>query len=272
MRSVGVDVADTKSSPVDVVTEADRACEELIRERLLGDRPDDGFLGEEGDDIAGTSGIRWIVDPIDGTVNYLYRIPAYAVSVAVVTGDPTVPGAWSPLAGCVVAPALGELWTAGAGLGTRHASAGRGAPGLAGQGGPTGQGEVAWAEHPLQLSEPPPLASSLVGTGFGYSAQRRAGQAAVFARLLPRIRDIRRGGSAALDLCSVATGQLDAYYERGVNAWDIAAGWLIVTEAGGAVTGLDDGPPDRGFILAAAGPLHGALRAALISAGGADIV
>jgi myo-inositol-1(or 4)-monophosphatase len=204
MRDRGVDVADTKSSPVDVVTEADRACEELILERLLGARPDDGFVGEEGDDVAGTSGIRWIVDPIDGTVNYLYGLPNFAVSIAAARGDDVVAGVvLSP------GPALEYVGTLG--------------------GGATCNGV------PLQVRPTPSLEQSLVATGFGYETAVRERQALSVARMLPQVRDIRRMGSCALDLCAVASGQVDAYVEEGPHVWDYAAGGLIAREAGATV-------------------------------------
>ena len=222
---------DTKSSPTDVVTQMDLAAEALLREILGTARPDDGMLGEEAGLTPGTSGLTWVLDPIDGTVNYLYGIPAYMVSVAVVTGDPTADGAWSPVAGCVHSPADGQTWTAGSGQGAF----------LDG--------------HRLHLGPPPPLAHALVATGFGYRAERRRSQARVVAELLPRVRDIRRFGCAALDLCMVATGRVDAYYERGLHAWDMAAARLVVTEAGGVVRGLGDLPPSQTMVIAGGTPL-----------------
>jgi myo-inositol-1(or 4)-monophosphatase len=224
-------VADTKSSLTDVVTAMDRAVEDLLVRRLLAARPDDGVLGEERGFRAGTSGVTWVLDPIDGTVNYLYGRPAYAVSVAAVCGDPRTPGHWWPLAGCVLAPVTGELWTAAAGLGARLDGA------------------------RLAVTATPALSQALIATGFGYRAVRRQSQARVLSQLLPRIRDIRRGGSAALDLCSVASGGADAYYERGVNIWDVAAAALVVIEAGGTFRGLGDTPPSTEMVLAAGQPL-----------------
>jgi myo-inositol-1(or 4)-monophosphatase len=201
MRERGVDVAGTKSSPIDVVTEADQACENLIRERLLGARPADGFIGEEGDDIGGTSGVQWIVDPIDGTVNYLYGLPHYAVSIAAARGDEIV-------AGVVLSPAEGLEYAATLGAGS------------------TCNGV------PLEVRRPPGLEQALVGTGFGYETSVRERQAYAVARMLPQVRDIRRRGSCALDLCAVAAGQLDAYVEEGPHIWDYAAGGLVAIEAG----------------------------------------
>lgn len=233
----------TKSSPTDVVTAMDRAVEELLRSRIRQERPQDAVLGEEGG-LAGPSGgspggLTWVLDPIDGTVNYTYGLPAFAVSVAVVSGDPRVPGAWTPQAGCVLQPgsrpAGDQVWTAARG-------AGASANGTA-----------------IRMPAPPPLGRALVATGFGYRAERRAGQARVVAALLPRIRDIRRIGSAALDLCWLAEGRLDAYYERGVNVWDIAAAALVVREAGGEVTGLRGAPASPETTVAAGRPLLGEL-------------
>lgn len=226
-RSEGVEVAASKSSVEDIVTFADRESEVLIRSRLAELRPDDGFYGEESGAEAGTSGLTWIVDPIDGTVNYLYGIPQYAVSIAVVEGDPD-PLTWRALAGAVVSPAIGETFTATVG------------------GGAFLDGSAITVAPAVDLSQ------ALVGTGFAYLADIRAEQALVLGGLLHRVRDIRRMGSAALDLCSVACGRLDAYYERGLSPWDHAAGALIASEAGARVAGMDGAPASREFILAAA--------------------
>jgi myo-inositol-1(or 4)-monophosphatase len=208
-----VAVAGTKSSATDVVTAMDLAVEELIRGRLAELRPDDGVLGEERGLEPGPSGLTWVVDPIDGTVNFLYGLPSHAVSVAVVSGDPD-PARWTMLAGCVHNIPDGTTWTAGAGAGARQD--GRRLPRLADRG----------------------LTDALIGTGFGYRADRRAAQGRVAAALLPRVRDLRRMGAASVDLCLVASGALDGHYERGLNPWDMAAGALLVVEAGGVVTGL----------------------------------
>ncbi len=226
----GVEVAATKSSATDVVTAVDREVEQLLRTRLADLRPQDGFLGEEDGHESGTSGLTWVIDPIDGTVNFLYGIPAWAVSVAVVRGEPD-PRTWTALAGCVHAVPTGTTWTAGRGHG-------------AWRNGTRLRSRVAVA-----------LGQALVGTGFGYTAERRAEQAAVVARLLPRVRDIRRFGSAAIDLCLVADGTLDAYYERGLNPWDMAAGALVVGEAGGAVRGLRGAPASGDMVVAGPGDL-----------------
>ena len=215
-RSSAADQVDTKSSPVDVVTAVDRASEALIVDRLLGARPDDAVLGEEGASREGTSGVRWVVDPIDGTVNFLYGLPAYAVSIAAeVDGRTEV--------GVVLNVATGELFTA-----VRGEGAWLTAPGAAAQ--------------QLSGSRPVDLARSLVATGFSYGAEERRAQGAVVARLLPEVRDVRRVGCASLDLCGAAAGRVDAYYERGLKPWDHAAGALVAEEAGLVVTGLGGRP------------------------------
>lgn len=229
----GVEVLDAKSSPTDVVTAADHAVEELLVTALAEARPDDGLLGEEGGASQGTSGVRWVVDPIDGTVNYLYGIPQWAVSIGVEDGDGTV-------VGVVFDPAKGELW---------QAVRGRGA---------TLDGT------PVRCSGATDLAQALVGTGFGYDARRRAAQARALPDLLPRVRDIRRLGSGALDLCSVAAGRLDAYYEQGLSPWDLSAGRLIAREAGALVTGLRGKDAGYDLVLAAAPGVHAALHDLLV--------
>ena len=246
-RPEHLEVARTKSSATDVVTEMDQRAQDLIRDRLGRARPQDAFLGEEEGGADGGSGLTWVVDPIDGTVNYLYGIAAYAVSVAAVVGDPTVPGGWAPVAGAVVNPTSGEVF---------HAHAGGGA----------------WLEdgeqppRRLELGEGPVLGRALAGTGFGYDPVRRAWQAQVLLRVVPQVRDIRRIGSAALDLCAVACGTLDCYFERGLNPWDMAAAWLVLTEAGGVVTGMAGGPPDGDMVLAAPPGLHEQLAEAVAAA------
>ena len=211
----------TKSSPTDLVSAADVAAEQLIREALLTARPDDGMLGEEGSDTPGTSGLRWIVDPLDGTTNFLFGIPQWGVSIAVEDESGT-------LAGVVYDPMRDECW-----------SAVRGSA-------PTLNGE------PLQRPERTGgLANALVCTGFGYDADVRAAQAEGVTRLLPRVRDIRRLGSCALDLAWTAAGRYDAYYERGVKLWDIAAGELICASAGLHTRRLPPAPPAESGILAA---------------------
>lgn len=225
-RAEGVRVAASKSSLEDVVTDADRESEALIRSLIAEARPDDGFLGEESGAEQGTSGLTWVVDPIDGTVNYLYGIRQYAVSIAVVEGEPD-PATWRALAGVVVNPATDEVFAAAAG------------------GGATLNGE------PIRVASPVDLSQALVGTGFGYLATRRVEQARLLLDLVAHVRDIRRQGSAALDLCAVAAGRLNAYYERGLNPWDHAAGSLIAAEAGARVRGRGGAPAGVEFLLAA---------------------
>ncbi|RAY10902.1 inositol monophosphatase [Actinomadura craniellae] len=214
----------TKSSPTDVVTQMDQAAERLIVERIRAVRPDDGFLGEEGAASGGSSGVRWIVDPIDGTVNYLYDLPDWAVSIAAEVDGRVV-------AGAIEMPRRGETYTAALGRGALLHTA-------------TGTVE-------LRVNAEVPLDRALVATGFGYAAERRAHQAAVLTEVLPRVRDIRRGGSCCVDMCALATGRVDAYYERGTQRWDIAAGSLIVEEAGGRVGGLAGAAAGPEFTLAA---------------------
>ncbi len=196
-----VRVADTKSSTVDVVTDTDHESERLLRRLLLEARPDDSIMGEEGEDHLGSSGVRWILDPVDGTVNFLYGIPEYAVSVAAEVDGEVV-------AGAVVNAATGVEYAAARGSGSTRDG------------------------RPLRVRPAPPVAERLVLTGFGYRAEVRAGQAERVARMLPRVRDVRRMGSCALDLCHVAEGSADGYVEEGPNLWDHAAGSLVATEAG----------------------------------------
>jgi myo-inositol-1(or 4)-monophosphatase len=228
-RREGVEVAATKSTVVDVVTEADREVELLIRGRIADARPGDGILGEEGGGQTGTSGLTWVVDPIDGTTNYLYGIPHYAVSIAVVEGEPDTQ-TWVDAVGVVHNPASGELYAAAAGGGATLVSTG--------------------STTELRVADAVPLAQALVGTGFAYASEMRGVQGAIATRLLPLIRDIRRLGTASLDLGFVAAGRLNAYYERTLSPWDHAAGAIIAREAGAVVKGLGDAAPSRDFIIA----------------------
>ncbi len=250
------EVVATKSSPTDIVTEADQAAEALIRDLIAEARPGDRILGEEGGETgsrsgpggtAGPGGVRWIVDPLDGTVNYLYGLPDWAVSIAAEV-DGTV------VAGAVFVPRRDELYSARAGGGAWLSS-----------GALDWRGEDTRSPVRLACNRDVPLAQALVATGFGYESGRRQVQADVLRAVLPRVRDIRRGGSAAADLCSVASGTVDAYYERGVNLWDIAAGGLVATEAGAQLTGLHGRPPSPSMTIAAAPPLHGELHDLLAS-------
>jgi len=218
-----VDVAATKSSDTDVVTELDRRCEQLIRDRILSARPDDGFLGEEGAGATGSSGVEWVVDPIDGTVNFVYGLGAYAVSIAARVDGEVV-------AGFVADIPRERSWGAIRGAG-------------------------AWRydgddRHMLRAPEPTSVAHTLVATGFNYVPEVRARQAQAVARLLPHVRDIRRIGSAAIDLCTMAEGGFDAYVEEGLHPWDLAAGGLVAAESGLELQGLD-GPPDVRLVMVA---------------------
>ncbi len=232
---------DTKSSDTDPVTEVDREVETMVVEALLRARPDDGVVGEEGASRPGTTGVRWLIDPIDGTVNFLYGIPGCNVSVAAELDGRIV-------AGAVVDPLHGDVFAAARGHGaTRNGVA-------------------------LTAAAPPDPARSLVGTGFGYDPERRRRQAEVLARVLPRVRDIRRVGAAAVDLCWVACGRLDGYWEMGLQSWDWAAGGLVAEEAGVVVGTVDDRPlpgalPDACIVAAAPG-LFGPLRDLVAEAGG----
>lgn len=240
--------ADSKSTATDMVTEFDRASERRIVDGILAIRPDDGIVGEEGTGLAGTSGVDWVIDPIDGTTNFVYGLPGYAVSVAA-----TVDGA--ARVGAVYLPATDELFTAVAGAGARR-------NGL-----------------PIRCSTSADLATALVATGFSYDAARRAVQAGRVAILLPTVRDIRRLGAAAADLCHLAAGRLDAYFEHGLGPWDYAAGALIASESGCRIAGAGQrigstgsptlgagAPGDGGWVIAAAPGLFDHLTAALEAA------
>ncbi|MGO9904050.1 MAG: inositol monophosphatase family protein [Solirubrobacteraceae bacterium] len=209
-----------KSSPTDPVSDADLAAEAAIRRVLARERPRDSILGEEGGATGGEAELRWVVDPLDGTVNFLYGIPTFAVSVACEDGA-------GAIAGVVLDPLRDECFAA------------------------TRSGVATLNGEPIRASTRIELPSALVATGFAYDASVRALQAQVLARLLPRVRDVRRAGAAALDLCSCACGRLDAYYERGLNAWDHAAGSLICVRAGASVRRLEaQGPLPEGLVVA----------------------
>ncbi|MDO5534138.1 MAG: inositol monophosphatase family protein [Propionibacteriaceae bacterium] len=223
-------VAATKTSAVDIVTEMDRRSEDLAHRLLAQLRPDDAIVGEEGLDRAGSSGVTWLVDPIDGTVNYLYDNGEFAVSVAAVLGDAHTDGGFWPVAGAVCNPSTGELFWAGRGLGAHLDRAG--------------------TSRTLAAEPATTLADSLVGTGFAYDAGLRARQGVAVARLLPLVRDIRRHGAASLDLCAVAAGRLDCYYEANLNPWDHAAAWVVVEEAGLVVRGPRGGRPTNQLTMA----------------------
>jgi myo-inositol-1(or 4)-monophosphatase len=229
-----------KSTATDLVTQVDRRVERWLTEEIAAVRPDDAVLGEESGGRAGTSRVRWVLDPIDGTVNFVLGLPQFAVSVAAEL-DGTV------VAGAVMNPVSGELF---------HARAGGGA----------------WlGEQRLSGPREVPLARAVIGTGFSYDAAGRSRQIALVAELLPLIADIRRLGAASLDLCAVAAGRLDGYFEAGLNPWDYSAGALIAAEAGCAVTGLRGrGPSPR--LTAVAGPSLAAELFAVLERLGADDV
>ncbi len=245
MRGGGVHDIRTKSSDTDVVTSADTAAEELLRAQLADLRPGDAVLGEEGGGGAPEDGrVRWVLDPIDGTVNYLYGIPWYAVSVAA-----TLDGV--SIAGAVVEPASGRVWSAALGAG------------------------ASLDGHPLRVSGVDRLDRALVGTGFSYRSGLRERQGALAGALLPRARDLRRFGSAALDLCAVAAGWLDGYYEHAIQPWDWAAGALIASEAGALVRPPSPAPAGDArtgtpMILAAAPGLFDELDRVLADLGAAS--
>jgi myo-inositol-1(or 4)-monophosphatase len=235
LRDVARTDVGTKSSATDMVSDADRSSERLIVERILAARPDDAILGEEGGERPGTSGVRWVVDPLDGTTNYLYGQPGFCVSVGIEADGASV-------VGVVYDPSHDDLFVAARGRGATRNGA------------------------PVRVTDKADLATALIGTGFNYGAQERAAQGRVIAHVLPRVRDIRRRGAAALDLCWVACGRLDAYFERGLQAWDMAAGDLIVREAGGVTSTIEGGPAVPGSMLAATPALEAPLRALLRSA------
>jgi myo-inositol-1(or 4)-monophosphatase len=232
-RPLDLDVLSTKSSPTDVVTIMDRAAEKVVLDGLASARPDDAVISEESGGSEGSTGVSWLVDPLDGTVNYLYGIPHYAVSIAAaVDGTPTC--------GAVVDVERGLTYTAVAGRGSHVDGV------------------------PIRCSDQTDPAFALVGTGFNYEVELRTRQAAAMSRVLPAVRDIRRAGSAALDLCAVACGQLDAFFEAGMYPWDWAAGGLIAREAGARVDGLVGKPPGRNTTLAANPALFDALHELLV--------
>lgn len=242
-RAGHIEVASTKSSDVDVVTAVDKESEEFLYTRLRELRPGDGFLGEEGQVEESTTGITWVVDPIDGTVNFLYNIPHYAVSIAAVTGDPS-PGSWQVEAGAVFNPATGELF---------HAARGEGA---------------FLGERRLEIGPPPPMNLALLATGFAYSTAMRKEQVRILSQLIGEVRDIRRMGTASLDFAAVAAGRVDVYFERTLSPWDHAAGELMVTEAGGIITGIRDLPQGREGIFAGHPTLVTQLKARISEVGG----
>ncbi|MFN8053320.1 MAG: inositol monophosphatase family protein [Acidimicrobiales bacterium] len=233
---------DTKSTATDMVTDVDRASDRLIRELLADARPDDGVITEEDTEITGTTGVVWIADPIDGTTNFVYDHPPYTVSIAAVVDG-------MPIAGAVVEISADDRYHAALGAGSFRNGV------------------------RLGLDAPPPLERAMIATGFGYDPRRRSLQAAVVGSIIDQVRDIRRLGAASFDLCGVAVQRIDAYYEHGLGAWDLAAGQIIAAEAGAAVESILGGPPDPAAGIMAAHPaLIGPLRELLVANGVAGIV
>ena len=224
---------ETKSSGTDMVSEMDKGAETLLVAGITESFPDDGILGEEGTDRAGTSGWRWVIDPLDGTTNYLYGHPLWSVSVGVEFDG-------TPVVGVVDIPTLKETFCASAGHGT------------------TRNGE------PVRVSQVSTNAYALIATGFGYAKQRRDWQGRIVSTVIPLVRDLRRGGSAAIDLSFLACGRVDAYFERGLNPWDVCAGVVLVREAGGTITDLSGhGEPTAEFMVAAGRALYPEIRTLL---------
>ena len=217
----------TKSSDVDIVTQMDRAGEALIVSSILAERPDDGMIGEEGAERASTSGITWVIDPLDGTVNYFYGLPGWNVSIAAKDKDGVV-------VGVVVSPTINSTWWAIRGEGSFHNG------------------------KKLQCNDPVELNRTMFATGFAYESEKRSLQLDFINKLLPQMRDIRRNGAAAVDLCFVGSGNVDAYFESGLHEWDVAAGGLIAQEAGAIISRHEI--KGQNFILAAGPHLHKILK------------
>ncbi|MEI6648550.1 MAG: inositol monophosphatase family protein [Actinomycetes bacterium] len=214
-----------KTSAVDFATQMDKASETLIVEKLLAARPDDGIIGEEGSSRSSTSGITWVIDPLDGTVNYFYGLPGWNVSIAAKDEQGVV-------VGVVTAPTINSVWWAVRG------------------------GGAFFNGKPIRCNDPVDLGRSLIMTGFSYDLDLRVGQAALVAKLIPKIRDLRRSGGAAVDLCYVGMGSVDGYFEATLNEWDLAAGGLVAREAGAIVTGRLGGPANHEMVVAAGPSLH----------------
>lgn len=239
-RPVDLEV-ETKSTDTDVVTLMDKKAEALIVDQIRANYPDDGILGEEGTDTHGSSQLQWVIDPIDGTVNYLYQLPHWCVSIGLVNAK-----TFEGVLGVVYAPVLGKMYISSTGLGAWVVERG--------------------TAKQLKVSDATDLGQALMGTGFGYSVSRRTSQAQILNEILPKVRDIRRLGSCAIDLCLVAEGLLDGYYERGVNPWDHAAGGLIAREAGATVSGLRGNAESSEMMVATAPGIYAKLIAILESA------
>lgn len=235
-RRAGRVSATTKSSPTDMVTEFDRRSEKMICDGLAAARPHDAIVGEEGASRSGTSGLTWHIDPIDGTSNFYFDLPMWAVSIGVTDTD-------GPLAGAVFAPALGEMWAGARGLGaTMNGSA-------------------------ISVRDNDSLADAMVCTGYSYRVAERPEHARRVANMVTEVRDIRRFGAAAIDICLVASGRLDAYFEEHLHSWDLVAAQVIALEAGAIVTDYAGGPVTPDQVLAASGNIHAAVVDLLARAG-----
>jgi len=219
-----------KSSAVDFATQMDQQAESLIVKSLLAARPDDGIIAEEGAAQSSKSGITWVIDPLDGTVNYLYGLPGWNISIAAKNQEGVI-------AGVVFAPTINSLWKA------------------------TKGGGAFLNNNSIKCNDPVNLNLALIATGFSYDLELRKEQGARMQRLIPQIRDLRRNGAAAVDLCYVAMGAVDAYFESSLKEWDFAAGGLIATEAGALISGRTGGSPDGDMVVCAGPSLHAQLLA-----------
>jgi len=217
-----------KSSAVDFATQMDQQAEELIVKQLLAARGDDGIIAEEGSAKASSSGVTWVIDPLDGTVNYLYGLPGWNVSIAAKDKD-------GVLVGVVYAPSINGLWSAVRG------------------------GDATYNGDKIKCNDPVTLDKALLATGFAYDLDLRSTQGQVISNLLPQIRDLRRNGAAAVDLCYVAMGSLDGYFEASLSEWDHAAGGLIATQAGAVISGRAGGPANKDLVVCAGPALHAQL-------------
>ena len=217
-----------KSSAIDFATQMDQQAEELIVREILTSRPDDGIIAEEGAARTSKSGITWVIDPLDGTVNYLYGLPGWNVSIAAKDKD-------GVLVGVVYAPSINGLWSAVRG------------------------GDATYNGDKIKCNDPVTLDKALLSTGFAYDLDLRTTQGQVISNLLPQIRDLRRNGAAAVDLCYVAMGSLDGYFEASLNEWDHAAGGLIATQAGAVISGRAGGPANKDLVVCAGPALHAQL-------------
>lgn len=244
-RRAGVTTTHTKTNELDVVTQVDRDTEAMVLSLIQQARPNDSIVGEEGTSVQGTSGVTWIVDPIDGTVNFLYDNGQWAVSLGVVEGDPS-PAEWQQLAGVVYNPTSREVFRA------------------------TADGPAELNGREIRANTETPMSHALVATGFAYDRKKARWQAQALGSIIAQIRDLRRMGAASLDLCSVASGRLDAYYEIGIRPWDYAAGSLIAARAGATLGGLAGEPYGEDMMLAAGGPLFEQIEQVLIEFFGPD--